>query len=284
MKKILLATTVLVGTAGFAAAEVSLSGDARMGIIKTENKDAVFSNRARVKFSLSGETDGGLSFGASFRAHEAGYTRNIEKNTESGGAVLGDRGTVFISGAFGTLSMGDESSAAEYAVGDLAGVGYTGAGSNNETAFLLGAKVVYTYTAGDLSVYGSVGQPADDEFSVGVKYSAGGFTVGLGYEDADTDTHTVASAAYTMGDTTFKVVYGTADVALDTQMGASVAHTMGALSLSAFYRTVEDIDGEKANFYGVGAAYDLGGGAAVKAGLADNNKVSTAEVGVTFAF
>ncbi|MEY4872790.1 MAG: hypothetical protein RLZZ563_2120, partial [Pseudomonadota bacterium] len=62
MKKILLATTMLAATAGFAAAEVSLSGDARMGITKVDGSDAVLNHRARVKFSLSGETDNGLSF------------------------------------------------------------------------------------------------------------------------------------------------------------------------------------------------------------------------------
>ncbi|MEY4697508.1 MAG: hypothetical protein RIT14_1936, partial [Pseudomonadota bacterium] len=57
MKKILLATTILVGTAGFAAAEVALSGDARMGIVNN-GTDTTFSSRARVSFTMSGETDG----------------------------------------------------------------------------------------------------------------------------------------------------------------------------------------------------------------------------------
>ena len=89
MKKILLATTMLIGTAGFAAAEVSVSGDARMGITKSEGADAQFSNRARVKFSLSGESDSGIAFSASFRADNAGD------------ASSGTAGTVSISGAFG---------------------------------------------------------------------------------------------------------------------------------------------------------------------------------------
>jgi outer membrane protein OmpU len=232
----------------------------------------MFSSRARVKFTLSGETDGGLSFAAGFRAHEAA------------GAEQGAAGTVSISGAFGTLSMGDESAAAEYAVGDLAGVGYTGAGSKNETAYIASSKVVYTYSAGDLSVYLSAGQPGSDDYSVGASYAAGGLTIGAGFEDKGDDQHTVASAAYALGDTTVKVVYGTADVALDSQAGVSVAHTMGAVSIAAFYRSVKDVAGVKADYYGVGAAYDLGGGASFKAGFADNNDVSTVEAGVNFSF
>ncbi|MBC7677185.1 MAG: hypothetical protein H7173_14205, partial [Rhodoferax sp.] len=40
MKKILLATTLLAATTGFAAAEVTLSGDARMGILSNFDRIA----------------------------------------------------------------------------------------------------------------------------------------------------------------------------------------------------------------------------------------------------
>ena len=124
MKKLLLATTVLVGTAGFAAAEVSLSGSARMGIVN-DGDNTTFSSRARVAFALSGETDGGLSFGSSFRADNAG------------GANSGTAGSVFISGAFGKLEMGDVVGAAEAVVGDLPEIGYTDI-ANNDTTFITG--------------------------------------------------------------------------------------------------------------------------------------------------
>lgn len=312
MKKLLLATTMIVGTAGFAAAEVTLSGDARMGITKAEGSDAVFSNRARVKFTLSGETDTGLSFGASFRAGDAA------------GAAAGAKGTVSVSGAFGSISMGDESAAAEYAVGDLAMKSFAGVGDSNETAFLTGAKVVYTYTAGDLSVFVSTGQNGSDDNSIGVKYTAGALTVGAGYETDGTASHTAASVAYAMGDTTIKAVYGEADLkataavnglcipaagglaaslapgatctgvvtlapvaasaGLSSQMGVSVSHTMGAISLAAFYRVTEDAKGVESDFSGVGASYDLGGGASVNGGVADVNGSTLMDLGVNFAF
>uniref|UniRef100_UPI00286BBEF7 porin n=1 Tax=Tabrizicola sp. TaxID=2005166 RepID=UPI00286BBEF7 len=61
MKRILLATTLLAASSGFAAAEITLSGDARMGIIDDFGTgDTAFTSRARVKFTMSGETDGGL--------------------------------------------------------------------------------------------------------------------------------------------------------------------------------------------------------------------------------
>ena len=73
MKKILFASTALLATAGIAAAEVSVSGDGRMGV--TYLKDRVltdgngdpysaewqFTSRIRIKFAASGETDGGIA-------------------------------------------------------------------------------------------------------------------------------------------------------------------------------------------------------------------------------
>ena len=110
MKKILLATTVLAATTGFAAAEVKVSGDARVGFQKIQGNDTTMERRVRTKFSGSGETDNGLTFGTSYRAHLATAATDGNAN---------NAGNIYVSGAFGTLSFGSESSAAEYAVGDL---------------------------------------------------------------------------------------------------------------------------------------------------------------------
>ena len=71
MKKVLLATTMLVAGASIAAAEVTVSGDARMGVVNNFAGDTSFNSRARVAFALSAESESGLSFGASFRADNA---------------------------------------------------------------------------------------------------------------------------------------------------------------------------------------------------------------------
>lgn len=280
MKNILLATTALVMTAGLASAEVALSGDARMGIQKVEGNDATVERRARVKFSLSGETDSGLSFGASFRSH-LNATDGNDTNV----------GNVYIKSAFGTLSVGSESSAAEYAVGDLAGVGFTGAGSKNENKFIGGGSVVYTYSVDAFTGMISVGETAgmggnkldSDSASIGVKYAAGDLTLGLGYEDSAASSHVIGGVTYQMGDTTFKATYGRASAIDFTQAGVSVAHSMGDVSMAAFYRNT-DTSGVSADFYGVGAGYNLGGGASVNAGFASNDGVSTIEAGIKMSF
>ena len=76
-----------------------------------------------VQFNGAGETDGGLGFGFSFRAADAG------------GADDGNGGSVFISQGGHTLAMGDVDSAANAAVGQVSGVGLTGLGDLNEVNY-----------------------------------------------------------------------------------------------------------------------------------------------------
>jgi outer membrane protein OmpU len=221
MKKILLATTVLSMSAGFAAADVSVSGDARMGVVSSDSV-TTFSSRARIKFSGSGTTDAGLSFGGSFRAKDAT------------GAAEGVKGSVFISGAFGKISMGDVDSGDSAAVGQLASVGYTGLGSGNSISYAAdgfdvfglassikqsapkastlddegygansyyslattvtggaAAKVLYTYSANGLSVNASAGQISNSgshtSYALGVAYTTGGLTLAAGYGSNEWD-------------------------------------------------------------------------------------------------
>jgi outer membrane protein OmpU len=201
MKKILLATTMLVGGASIAAAEVSVSGTARMGLVSGfsdgvaangDESDVVFNSRVRVIFTLSNETDSGLAFGASIRADNA-----------AAGAA-GDAGEVFISGAFGKLSMGDVDGAAQMATGHVAGVGYVGIGDLNESTFLgcrrpvqptrplcMSTRPATSPSTRRLRTLSMIWVPLPPvrtdlmAMAIGAKYTFGDYTVGLGYENLD---------------------------------------------------------------------------------------------------
>lgn len=275
MKKVLLATTALVLSAGVASAEVSLSGSGRMGMNYLESRSAdkvQFEYRTRISLTGSTQTDSGLTFSGTIRLQDSTTTPTTQ--------AIG----VNVSGAFGSLTFGSESSAAEYAVGDIAGVGYTGLNDGDDTAFLTSALVLYSYTAGGFTGYASAGQNGTDDYSLGATYSANNLTVGLGFEDNGTQNATSGSVAYVMGETTLKAVYLDSDAA-GKQMGASVAHTMGAVSLAAYYQNTDGVGaGADVKDYGLGASYDLGGGAALGGGVASINDVNSAELGVTFSF
>ncbi len=314
MKTKLLATTALVLAAGSASAEISLSGSARMGIVNYYNlseDDNVtqFSSRVRVVFTASGETDAGLSFGAS--------VRHDQDDAPGDGFANGDN-TVFISGAFGKLTMGDNDTAANALIGHVDGVGYTGNGDWNEIAYIgqTDTSVLYTYSMGDVSFGASVGQidaeedyDGNDEqaYSIAVAYSFGDYKVMAGYEwgqakiysfrniqDAyfddpevtywdrfDLDGHLVLGADATFGDLVVKARVGLADglayadFPVDgTQYALSATYTVDALAITAFaarsdvsYTWIDSEDyGFKTTRYGVGVAYDLGGGAAASVG------------------
>ena len=162
----LLATTALTLSAGVAAADVALSGNARMGVVY-DGEDFGFNSRLRVQFTLSGETDGGLAFGGSIRADNADGAGG--GNVDTGGMT---QGSVFISGEFGRLSMGDVAGAAEFIAGDLAGVGMTGLRFLNENTFLSNADRAaarYDYSIEGFTFALSADEPrASDTYAVAV--------------------------------------------------------------------------------------------------------------------
>lgn len=282
MKKILLATTVLAMSAGFAAADVKVSGSARMGVVY-DGSDAAFSSRVRIQFDGSGTTDGGLEFGASMRADQFGGNN---ATLGSGGTTNGDS-TVFVSGSFGKLTMGDVAGgASDNLVGQVSGVGYTNLGDLDEIGFLGGTATAarYDYTSGNLSVSVGMGQPTatDDAMSIAVKYAADNYSVALGYSDTATDTQVDALGSATFGAATVKVRLADRDSAADIAAALSLDYVAGAMTVTAYATQNHDFAGT--DTAGLGVAYDLGGGAAVKAGVADNGTDTVAEAGVTMSF
>ncbi|WP_299193648.1 porin [uncultured Litoreibacter sp.] len=307
MKKILIASTALVAVTGAAAADVTLSGRAEMGIFKTSAAETQFFTDIDVTFTMSGETDNGLTFGASVDLDEAGGNNTLVtapggvpipgvaivngatgNNADDGGA------TIFISGSFGTITMGDTDGAMDWALTEAGNVGNPGSIADDETShagylgsYLDGAYdgqiLRWDYTVGDFGVAVSV----DDDngvaglspgYALGFKYAIdlSGTTVnlGLGYQDVDTLGSTVGVSA----DATFAnglsagIVYSTFSgdvVGTDgDHLGIGIGYTTGALSLHANYGRFEADTGPNptAAGYGFAAAYDLGGGAVVHFG------------------
>lgn len=219
MKKVLFATTaastLLIG--GIASAQgVALFGDARLGLgyniyndgsIRSEfdadgNVQAPDDLRAisRVRFgvNMTGETDSGITFGATIRAD----------NSQGGqGGTLGQTaGSVFVSGSFGTLTLGDTNAADEQAVGDVPGdFSLTGLGDLDETRYIsnggsFGSDSNFNFASNaearptirydyDIAGFGlSLSSNRDlTDIGVGANYSAdfggGSWSVGGGYYD-----------------------------------------------------------------------------------------------------
>lgn len=292
MKKLLLASAALVMSAGVAAADVSLSGNARMGIVY-DGDDFGFNSRLRVQFNLSGETDTGMAFGGTIRADNAPGAGS--GNVDGGGQAAG---SVFISGDFGRLSMGDVSGAAEFIAGDLAGVGLTNLRDLNENLYLSNsggnrpsARYDYSFDGFTFAVSADEPRAASNVYSIAVGYTMDMFGVGIGYEDmSGSGSHIIGYVSGTFEGITVKGTYGRADstlVADDSlarrdQFGLSVAGNIDAIGVSAFARR----DFYDNTHYGLGASYDLGGGASLRGGIVRDGGASQTigDFGLAFTF
>lgn len=294
MKKILLATTMLTGTAGFAAAEVTATGYAEIGIIQSDaglagSTEAQFHQDIEVTFRLTGESDSGLQFGAQIDLDET----NVAAGDDSGT-------TVFVSGAFGKLTMGDTDGALDWAVADAGALSSMGDDHTTHIAYFNangfdgnhdGQIVRYEYSFGDFAAAISLEQaangantPADDNIGIGATYSldlgATDLKFGLGYMAGDatagaaTNNGDVVAASLTVAsETGVTGVIAFSTTSFDNpaladvdRFGLGLTYTTGALSVHANYGDVEQ-GAVSFDSYGLAVNYDLGGGAVVMAGF-----------------
>ncbi|WP_039018528.1 porin [Halocynthiibacter namhaensis] len=301
MNKILLATTALVATAGVASAEVSLSGWAEMGLIGGDAYPTTqFHTGVDVRFTLSGETDGGLTFGATIDLDEATATQSAP-GVAPATANQATKAAVFISGSFGTVTMGDTDGALDWAMQETA-IGSSIADDHTEHAGYNGNSVLdgapngnvlrYDNTFGDFGVAvsaqidGTGSATIDNTFGLGLKYDValGGLDLGLGLGYQDNGTNGIVGLSV---DTTFanglRAILNYTDLdsaavsglAMDKHVGLGLGYTSGALTVSANYGeysgvyAAHDRDG-----FGVAVNYDLGG-ASVQFGYGSDRSRAT---------
>ncbi|MDQ2066349.1 porin [Xinfangfangia sp. CPCC 101601] len=298
MKKILLATTMLAGTAGFAAAEVAVSGYAEIGIWSNAAGDVAFWQDVEVKFTGSGTTDGGLEFGAVIDLDET----DVDVNDDNGTSV-------WVSGAFGKLTMGDTDGAIDWALADMDG-GMTSIADDHSThnAWFGGNAfdgqgdnqvVRYENTFGDVAFALSAEQEnngvsgSETILGVAVKYTAnmGGTDValGLGYQDAGDlgSAIGVSASAALAGGFGGKIAYidykdtgvfapavppaaatgpefingGSLAGSIESHLGLEVSYKSGPIGVAVNYGEADFGAAGNVDSWGAVANYDLGGGA-----------------------
>jgi len=287
MKKVLFATTALVASAGIASADVAISGSAEMGIAGGDNMETTFWTDIDVAFKMTGETDSGLTFGA---------VVDLDENGAFAGGTQGGE-YVYISGSFGTLTMGDTDGAMDWAMTEVAIGGsiaddHTGHGGYNGNSIYDGDHdgqiARYDYSFDSFSFAASVelddtltGAEAifdDPTFQIGVKYSGdlGGVTVGvgLGYaqssiEGNDQSAFGVSLSAASNG---FTGIINYSDLGDSDRGGVSETHlaiglgyTTGAVTIGFNWGQYEE-GANSQDGYGLAVNYDLGGGAVVQFG------------------
>jgi len=286
MKKLLIATTALVATAGMAHADVSLSGYAEIGMRDgrtfTNGTDVgvEMHNDMDVAFKLSGATDNGLSFGAS-----------IDLDEVSGGiASTGSNTAVFLKSGYGTLTMGDTDGAMDKRnaeVGMLSAIaddhtshsGYHGGDGGLDTDKQI---LRYDTSLGNFGISASIAMDEsaagsnDDVTAFGVSTTVSAFTLSVGTQSNDSTDVTMVSAKTSFGGLDMVANFSDREVTGSTatsydHMAFGLGYTVGDVALSANFGEFSYDDGTSKDGVGISANYGLGGGATVMVGYGSSN-------------
>ena len=277
MKRTLLATTALMTMSSAAYAQemamaeeaapaIALSGSAEMGIADGGTGDAMFHMDADVTFTLAGTTDAGLAFGTAL---------NFDDNESAKGYA------VHVSGAFGTVTLGDTDGAFDWALAEVNGAGAIAADHTGHAGFdgnsgLDGLNILrYNNTFGTLGVALSFEQDGGDGdvIGAGVTGGFGDFGIGVGFQQHDNSSIAGVSATATFGDISGSINYSqlsndnSADV---THLGVGATYTFGATSVNVNFGQHDNGSADNNTGFGVAAAFDLGGGAAVQFGYGNS--------------
>lgn len=273
MKKVLFASTALVLAAGVASAEVSLSGEASMGL-KYNGATEETTVHNSIEFYLSGSvaTDSGVTVGASTDFGDTAAT-NAPGGDYDG--VLNDA-EVWISYNGLELRVGNIGEASDQ--GGLSDVGYDGVGVDNvvELGGFGDHDVVVSYSFGDISAAASFDSESDN-WGIGANGSVDAFTWAVGFGETDGEDIATVTLGYSAGAFGAKIYY--LDNAAGQGMGIEGSYTSGDVTVTGVF--VEGTDDTDA--YGVGVSYDLGG-ATLSGGIAEINDETFADLGVSFSF
>jgi len=317
MKKVLFTTTALIATGGMAAADVTMSGSARFGVVYNSAMEAAGASKTKVEkrmrltFNGSGETDSGLNFGMVIR---------VESNENDGaGAASNISGAgVHMGNDMFKISVGNTNGAMVQRFSDFAhgNIGLTGTtwsnisfnmGNSNWTlaSFSSGgggdADVVrLDINAGDFGASISTDSSGDhlsndSEDALSISYNMGDWKLGLGMADETNGTKvTRASVTGSVGDLGMQVSYtdkedlgskvvlaGSYSMSSNTSLTGFVANTSEATSGSI---GIGGVAGTQDTEYGLGFSHSLGG-ASLKGGVSQNWTGETmADLGVSFGF
>ena len=309
MKKLLIASTALVATAGMAAADVTITGHAQAGYhsqlltkggaTQSSTSEGIYSG-VGVDFAMAGATDNGISFTASLNIDAGTEIDQADFQYDGADGGTAGLGAVTMSGAFGTLTFDD---------GGVANL-FDGDYSNHDISYATTVNGVAITVAADADE--SVAAATGDDASAKAVVTAGDMTYTLtASNNASAGMSTKVAVAYTVNDMLSvnanskslsaagsKTVAGvgativtnglTVTVASDNAQPASgwdldLAYSLGDVALT--YGTDEN------SSHDLTATYALGGGATFKAGMR-NHGTATAKAGykdslyagVSFAF
>ena len=321
MKKVLIATTALVATAGMAAAEINFSGSARFGVkysstaatgeiasisasagvnaaetvaaaAKASSTDVT--NRFTLNIDGTVETDTGVEFFGRVRIR--GGNTGVSKVV--GSSVSAPRVGARMGGL--TIATGNINGAIDSLPGLYSGtVGLTGLGYSNVLVggydgFSSGGAgrngVEVIYSSNGLGVHLShTGQESEavitggnSRTALGLSYAFGDWKIALGHQSADLIAEDFTVLTVDGAIGSVSVGAQIADVAAGSAYQIHAGFEAGAATNVTVF--ISDTDGASDTAYGLGFTHSLGG-ATLAGGLVNNNAgLMKADLGVRFNF
>lgn len=292
MKKILLSSAAVFAFAGAAFAEVTITGDAELGVNEEINGGVYWGVGLTVKASgdvgngwtAAGSLDIDLDEGANTTFGLGSIDASdwvLSLSSDMGGLYFGDTALAADKYWAGVTNMNDDGfaengdgteeavlrleyigSSFEVAISTMVGSAAAGQGQTDGLTFGAMADL------GSVSLYAAY---QDDDVTGGSIYGVsagvmvGGVDLMLAYASSDAgNTSTGLSASYGLGDVTVGVFYVLEDVE-DDNYGVTVGYESGPLSIDAFFHGGGDED------LGLHVGYEVASGTSVYVGHSDDD-------------
>ncbi|MDC1115563.1 porin [Alphaproteobacteria bacterium] len=296
MRKVLLATTALVAMTGAVSADVAINGSYEFGYNSVSDDQTTdtsdYNNNAEIHVSFSSITDSGLEFGAK---------TEFDQLEGDGGDVLADENSMYISGDFGKIVMGNNDPADESFATGAVGVGLIAAaddfqgnltGANGTTLVGVGSGMAYghddmtkvSYFSPNLGGFSFGVSHADDstnetDISIGFAWSGdiagSSVTIGGGnYDDGESTatevTHmgiTISSGDVSLGFNNAVSKDGTNETVENTYGIAYTVNDQLTVSVGGASAENDIASGDEVQIFGVGGKYTVASGLAVAFGF-----------------
>ncbi len=300
MKKILIATTALVATAGMAAAEISFGGYGRFGVVYEDNdaygEKTSLDQRFRLTITATTETDNGVKLEGRFRLQ----TDDEEGENSASGMGPGAAGFAVSTGGFrldvghvsDVLDSADTFAYTHFNIGltDWANqrssfVGFDKNGFDQKSG--VQQRVKARYTAGDF-VASAAYTPeagASEYWQIGAGYNFGPVHAGFTYGDnEDNGDYWVVGLNGAAGDLAYAVIVGDSEAQDDVSYGGSVKYAVSSATSLMAAVSISGIDSTD-DTYAVGFAHSLGGGVSLLGGVGQKSNGNTrGDFGIKFSF
>ena len=280
MKKLIALAVAAAAMPAMAA--VSVSGSYNVEYVDDSATKKVQSYDVDVAVSASSEMDNGMTISASLEADDSD-----------------NDGSVTISGAFGSIAMGDVAGALDAVDGSAMGTARddqsAGVGGDASVTYTLptiaeGLTLKASWSAEDGGNGVDATEGTMDATSVSAKYSMGGVSFFMGTEDRTTSDRTGYGVSYSAAG--FTVGYAVGDI--DNDSGSDVEHThvaagyvMGDITLAVNTKETETGGATTADITSASIAYNMGGGVTAYASTSEDDETAAGETtrfGVKFSF